>query len=115
MSVVWLVIMVPCSMLLTGIGIWAWRRKEPMWFWSGSTVKAEELSDVKGYNRANGIMWIAYSLVLWACTAIGLWNVKAAGILLVILCPVGAVIMAAAWHGIREKYAAGERSEEHGG
>ena len=25
MSVVWLVIMVPCSLLLTGIGIWAWR------------------------------------------------------------------------------------------
>ena len=55
MYIIWLLIMVPCSALLTGIGIYAWRRKEPMWFWSGSTVKAEEISDVRAYNKANGI------------------------------------------------------------
>ncbi|QUH26541.1 hypothetical protein [Serpentinicella alkaliphila] len=42
------------------IGIYSIRKKTPMHFWSGTTVKSEEISDVKAYNRANGIMWICY-------------------------------------------------------
>ena len=37
-----------------------------MWFWSGSSVKENEISDIRAYNHANGVMWIVYSLVLWA-------------------------------------------------
>ena len=49
--------MIPVSLLFTGIGIYAWKRKKPMWFWSGSTVKESEISDIAAYNKANGIMW----------------------------------------------------------
>ena len=54
-SVIWLIIMVPLSILFTALGIFAWRRKQPMWFWSGSTVSEKEISDIPAYNRANGI------------------------------------------------------------
>ena len=63
--------MIPISLLFTGIGIYAWRRKKPMWFWSGSTVKESEISDVAAYNRANGIMWLVFSLILWGSTVLG--------------------------------------------
>ena len=53
---IWLVIMLPYAGLFTGIGIFAWKRKKPMWFWAGSEVKASEISDVPAYNRANGRM-----------------------------------------------------------
>ena len=39
--IIWLVIMVPVSAILTGLGIFAWRRQKPMWFWSGQTVGEE--------------------------------------------------------------------------
>ena len=52
--IIWLTIMVPLSAFFTGLGIYAWRRKKPMWFWSGSTVSEEEISDIPAYNRANG-------------------------------------------------------------
>ena len=58
-NIIWLIIMVPVSMLFTGLGVYAWKRKKPMWFWSGSTVSENEISDVRAYNRANGIMWIS--------------------------------------------------------
>ena len=45
-SIIWLVIMIPSSTLFTGIGIFAWNRKTPMWFWSGSTVKETEISNL---------------------------------------------------------------------
>ena len=56
--IVWLLCSGGGALVFTVIGIYAYRRNEPMWFWSGSTVRREELSDVKGYNHANGIMWV---------------------------------------------------------
>ena len=60
---IWLVMMIPTSMVFTGIGIFAWKRTKPMWFWSGSTVDEAEIADIPAYNRASGIMWICYSAV----------------------------------------------------
>ena len=79
-KVIWLVITIPCSLLFTGIGIYAWRRTKPMWFWSGSSVREEEISNVKAYNRENGIMWICYSAVFWISTIMGIRSVSIAGI-----------------------------------
>ena len=82
-NIIWLIIMIPVSLLFTGIGIYAWRRKKPMWFWSGSTVKGSEISDVAAYNRANGIMWLVFSLIMWISTIFGAMNMKVGGIFLI--------------------------------
>jgi len=66
--IIWFITMIPCSMVITGIGFFAWKRKKPMWFWSGSTVDESEINDVEAYNRANGMMWISFSLVFWVST-----------------------------------------------
>ena len=81
-TAVWLIVMIPMAGLFTGLGIYAWRRKKPMWFWSGSEVKAEEIEDVAAYNRANGAMWLAFSGVFWVSAALGLMDVGAAGTML---------------------------------
>ncbi len=53
------------GMLFLGIGAYAWQRKEPMWFWSGTQVDPDTVSDIKAYNRANAAMWAVYSLPYW--------------------------------------------------
>lgn len=78
-----------CSALITGFGIYAWNRKKPMWFWSGSSVKENEISDIRAYNHANGVMWIVYSLVLWAASLAGFWNGTAALTLIILAMVVG--------------------------
>ena len=103
-NIIWLVIMIPCSFLFTGIGIYAIRRKKPMWFWSGSTVKESEITDVKAYNRENGIMWICYSLVIWASTFLGAFNMAAAGIVLFIGCLAGLPVLVVSYNRIYKKY-----------
>ena len=110
-SIVWLVIMLPVCLLMTGLGIFAFRRKEPMWFWSGTKVKPEEIADVPAYNRANGIMWTVYSLAFWISTAVGLVNMRAGGILLVIASVGGSVALMFAYHGIYEKYRVKQRTD----
>ena len=81
-KVIWLVITIPCSLLFTGIGIYAWRRTKPMWFWSGSSVREDEITNVKAYNRENGIMWFCYSAVFWISTIMGIQSASTAGIVL---------------------------------
>ena len=80
---VWLFIMIPVSAFFTGIGIFAWTRKKPMWFWSGSTVEEDEITDVGAYNRANGILWIAFSALFWISTVLGVLDMQAGGICLI--------------------------------
>ena len=105
-SVIWLVIMIPVCLLITGFGIYAFRRKKPMWFWAGTEVKPEEITDVPAYNRANGIMWIVYSLVFWIGTAAGLVNMKIGGLVLTAGGVFGSILLMIAYHGILEKYRA---------
>lgn len=102
--VLWLIIMLPISALFTGIGIYAWRREKPMWFWSGSTVNEKEISDVPAYNKANGIMWICYSAVFWISTMMGIFQMTAAGIVLSVGCLGGIPILIFAYGKIYNKY-----------
>ena len=50
-----------------------------MWFWSGQAVGEDEIGDVKAYNRANGIMWIVFSLLMWLSTFLAFSSMKLAG------------------------------------
>ena len=102
--VIWLIIMAPISLLFTGLGIYAWRREKPMWFWSGTEVKESEISDIPAYNRANGIMWLAFSLVFWVSTVLGCLSMKSGGILMLILCGVGVPLLPIVYGRIYKKY-----------
>lgn len=106
-QLIWLLVIGPTSLLFTGIGIYAWRRKKPMWFWSGSTVREEEISDIPAYNRANGIMWICYSLVFWVSTFLGLYQLDIAGIVLAAGCLGGIPLLVIAYGRIYRKYRTG--------
>ena len=103
-NVIWLIIMIPISALFTGLGIYAWKRKKPMWFWSGSTVSENEISDIRAYNRANGIMWISYSAIYWVSTILGVFHTVAAGVVLIAGCLAGTPLLVMAYHMIYKKY-----------
>ena len=102
--IIWLIIMVPVSLLFTGIGLYAWKRKKPMWFWSGSTVKESEITDVPAYNRANGIMWIVFSAIFWISTVLGCLKMKTGGFLLIAGCFLGVPLLPFVYQRIYRKY-----------
>lgn len=101
---IWLILMIPLSLLFTGLGIFAWKRKKPMWFWSGSTVGEDEITDVPAYNRANGIMWLAYSSVFWVSTVLGVFQLDIAGVVLAVGCLGGIPVLVVAYKKIYKKY-----------
>ena len=104
-NLIWLIIMIPSSLLFTCIGIYAWMRKKPMWFWAGDTVPEDEITDVCAYNRANGIMWLCFSLTLWIGTIIGACHSIILGANIILAdSTVGLVLMMITYTFIRKKY-----------
>ena len=101
-----ILIMVPCAALFTGIGIYAMRRKKPMHFYAGSEVKPWQIRDIPAYNRANGWMWILFSLGFWAAALLSLFNVSAAGMLVALTCLEGIPILVVVYRRIYKKYKA---------
>ena len=49
------------SVLFAGIGIFTWKSKKTAGFYSG--VRPPEVSDIRGYNRAVGILWLGYAFL----------------------------------------------------
>ena len=102
--IIWLIIMIPCSALFTGIGIYARNRKKPMWFWSGTVVDEKEISDIPAYNHANGRMWILFSLILWISAFMGLFSMRAGDIVLCAGSLIGIPLLIFAYRRIYRKY-----------
>ena len=96
--------MIPVSLLFTILGIYAWRRKKPMQFWSGSTVKESEIKDIPAYNRANGIMWLCFSAVLWLSVILSFLGSEAGGIVMFVCVIAGVVLLPFAYGKIFKKY-----------
>lgn len=75
-----------------------------MHFWSGSTVKPEEIADIPSYNRANGLMWAVYAACMLLAGVISLFSITVGAILLVILCVPGIVALILVYKKIYNKY-----------
>lgn len=61
-----------CGALFWWIGAWSAGRKDPMHFWTGSTVDPKTISDIPAYNQANARMWKQYSIPYWISGVIGI-------------------------------------------
>lgn len=101
---IWLCIMLPIAGLFTGLGVYARRREKPMWFNSGRPVEAREITDVPAYNRANGRMWIAFSLVYWVGAALGFFSSAAAGVVVGVGTIAGIPVLYAVYRKIYARY-----------
>ena len=103
-DIIWYITMFGCAALFAGIGVYTRKLEKPMWFWSGSTVDPDSITDVKSYNRENARMWILYSLWYWAAGAAWIWSHGAALIVLTLGCSLGIVILVATFLRIEKKF-----------
>ncbi|AFS79302.1 hypothetical protein Curi_c23000 [Gottschalkia acidurici 9a] len=94
-----------CAMIFIVIGVFALNKKTPMHFWSGTKVKSEEISDIKSYNKSNGIMWISYGAIFVLADIISvIFNTNIGGILVAISSIVGVPILIIVYKRIYNKY-----------
>ncbi len=70
-----------CALCLMAFGIYALKTKKPVNFWAGDKVPPEKVTDIKKYNRANGLMWIIYGILWIVCSIIPFFNEFVAGMI----------------------------------
>ena len=104
MYIIWCGINFGCAALFVGIGIFAFRYKSAMWFWAGDKVDPETITDLKAYNRANGLMWIGYSLWYWLAGISWFFSQSLALISVVVGCTAGIGLLLLCYHWIEKKY-----------
>ena len=92
------------ALLFLCIGIYAGRRKDPMWFWSGSYVPRESITNVRAYNRENARMWKLYSIPFWFCGVLYFLQPSIALILLAGACTIGLAWLIITYRKIETKY-----------
>ena len=99
-----------CAGIFYGIGVWAQKRKDPMHFYSGTTVDPKTISDVPSYNLENSKMWKAFSIPFWLCAGCALGSIWAESLMTVSIvflcvgCTVGIGWLICKYHKILKKY-----------
>lgn len=92
------------------MGVWASNRKDPMHFWSGSTVDPKTISNIPAYNQANASMWKCYAVPYWLTGICGIlcfwkiWFSVAAGIFITLACTVGIWWLIYTYRKIEKQY-----------
>ena len=102
--VIYILSVLSCVVVFAGVGIYSIKRKDPMHFWAGSKVPPEKVSDIPRYNRANGIMWIVYALVMAADIPLAFYDLFVAGMVLLAICVVGIPSLIIVYNRICKKY-----------
>ena len=102
--VIYIVSILCCAGAFVAVGIYSFKRKDPMNFWTFSNVSAEKVSDISRYNRANGKMWIVAALVIAANIPFAFYNVFVAGMVLIAMCAVGLPCLIITYNKICKKY-----------
>lgn len=99
------IIMCICAAVFIGIGIFSFKKKTPMHFWAGTTVRPEEISAVKAYNRANGIMWVLYggAYILAGLFSL-IFRVHTGTLIVVFMSVPGLIILIMVYRKIYDKY-----------
>lgn len=99
-----------CGGLFYGIGLWSCSSLKPVNFWAGTTIDSSSISDVTGYNRANGTMWKIYSIPYWLAGVfclLSLWQQWFMILYLVCLgaaCFIGLPVLIHCYRRIEKKY-----------
>lgn len=69
--IICLVIELIAALPMVIIGIFQYRSKEPVGFWSGKKPPEKgQITDVKAYNRKHGVMWIVYGVGFFLCCSL---------------------------------------------
>ncbi len=100
---IYFVAILVCALLFLAISIYAFLSKKPINFWAGEKISVKQVTDVKMYNRANGIMWLIYGICWLIAAVIGLFSIRISVIIVVALC-VGIVILILIYLKIRRQY-----------
>ena len=96
-----------CGGTFVGMSIWAKKRKDPMHFYSGTSVDPRKITDVPAYNQANARMWMTYSMPFWISSIVAFFHTGAAAVIMGVSCMPGFLWLIFRYRRICKEYMIG--------
>ena len=93
-----------CAAIFCGIALWAAKRKDPMHFYSGTTVDPRTISDIPAYNWEIARLWFVYSVFFWISGIVAFFHMMAAVIIMSLACVPGIFLLVLSYQRIHKKY-----------
>lgn len=108
-----------CAIVFSLIGFSCLKSKRPAGFWSGMQVRKEQVTNVRKYNIANGILWMSYSLIYWIAGLCSIIDTGIGVIFTIVGCTAGIAYLLLGYAWIkrrffveyRERYMAGKLND----
>lgn len=92
-AIILFVVCIFLFLLYGGLGIYFMFSKKIANFWSGEKIPPKSVKDIKGFNRANGIMWLVYGILYLIPAFVSFINVLITGILLFVITFIGVLAL----------------------
>ena len=102
-KIIYFLSILACSLAFIAFSIYAFLSKKPINFWAGEKISSNLVTDIKKYNRANGLMWLIYGICWTLAAIIGLFSIEISAGITIILCA-SIVIMIIINSRTRKKY-----------
>ena len=95
-------------------GIWQYKSKNPVGFWSGKEPpKEQEVTDIEAYNHKHGMMWILYGSGMIVIFCFGTILGTKAVMVILMLELIGGIILMALYHYRLEKRYVTKKAESN--
>lgn len=106
-NIITAVIICLVALIMIVIGISQLKSKEPVGFYTGEkSPKAKELTDVVGWNRRHGMMWILYGVaMIFGFVVAGLAGSEVLALIILLTIVLGGILVMMAYHHyLKKKY-----------
>ena len=90
-----------------GVAVWAFNRRSPMPFFAGGAADnsaSEDLTDVKAYNKAVGLLWLCGAVGLVISGVVSIFSMTVGVVALLIVCIPGTIILIIGYNRIHSRY-----------
>ncbi|MEG1702706.1 MAG: hypothetical protein RR267_07425 [Erysipelotrichaceae bacterium] len=100
-----LLISIFTGLFFIAIGLYAWNTQAPIGFFTGLDVERNEISNIKGYNREVGKMWMIYGTVFFGVSVLSIpFGAWAYFIVILFVLFFGMIVMIMHYDTIYDKY-----------
>lgn len=93
-----------CATIFSLIGFACYKSRKPVGFWSGQSVRKDEVVDVRKYNIANSVLWSGYSVIYWIAGFASFVDEGLGMIFTIFGCTAGIVYLILGYHWIKKRF-----------
>lgn len=93
-----------CAAVFSLIGFSCFKSKRPVGFYSGTTIRKEQVTDVRKYNFANGVLWSTYSVIFWLAGFCAFFDAGIGMIFTIVGCTVGIIFLILGYGWIKRRF-----------